>query len=138
MLGGRRGRSRRQQTADRDARGQCFQSVQGGIIEACGSRQTELPRGLHQNQCRLCEAAVCNYGLADEVCLAIEVLNPAPRQDDAGVGFQFLASAPFALFDGLLEGQFVLEGEQDHAHGCYHRAHRDEPKHHEMEGQDET
>ena len=58
-----------------------------------------------------------DHSLADFVALEIEVLDPAAREDEFGIGLEFLAGVAFAQARSLVDGQLFLKDEQDHAHG---------------------
>jgi len=62
-----------------------------------------------QQQGGLGKPAVLHHGLADFFTLAVKVLDPAPREDQVGIGLELAAGPALALLGGLVKGQLVLE-----------------------------
>ena len=82
-----------------------------------------MARGLEQKQNGLRKAAVGDDGLTNEVRLAIEILVATPREDDLGIGFEFLAGAAFAVAVYLLFAELIFERQHDQADGGDDLAH---------------
>ncbi len=72
---------------------------------------------LQEDERGLFESAVGDDGLADERGLAVEVIDAAAGQVEARVGFKLLAGMALADLTGLIDGELVFEGQEDHADG---------------------
>ena len=116
-----------EKACDRDAGDERFQGVGRGIVESGGAGKAVVAGALQQDEGGLLETAIGDDGLADDSCLAIEVIDAAAGQIEPGVGFQFLAGVAFADLAGLVSGKLVFKREKNHADGSDDLGHGNDP-----------